>query len=131
MSLHTAWLLACLRRYLVPVLLMVYLAGKLLAALVAGDAPQPQIPPDGYVNHTPEVRVSWHGSRGRSSYRIQLVRDDGDFDEPLVDRVVRSRGHTFRDLEPDTGYRWRVIQEGDGRTSQVVSFRTARHLAAY
>ena len=126
MTLHQTWLLSCLRRYLVPLLLLLYLAGAMLGYLVAGDAPQPQIPPDGHVSHTRVVRLSWYRG-GSGPYRLQVIPEDGDFDTPLIDKTLRSAIHTLKDLQPGEAYRWRVIAEHSGRTSREASFSMARY----
>ena len=129
--LHRAWLLAGLRRYTVPVLLLAYLAAALLGALVFGDIPQPQIPPDGYEIHTPEVRLSWHGRGHRGTYRLEVIAEGGAFDSPLVSKELRSSMHSLNDLERGKTYYWRVIEEGSGRTSRVASFRLSPQRIRY
>jgi len=131
MSAPWPWILAGLRRTWLPVFLLLYLAGKLLAALVVGDAPQPQAPPQGYTAHTREVQLSWYGAGPRAPFRVQVIGDGGDFDAPLIERTVRSHGHALRDLEPDRVYRWRVVEESTGRTSRTAWFRTARYPVSF
>jgi len=122
-----AWYLAGLRRYGLPVLLLLALASHILGYLLFGDRPVPQSPPPGYEFTEWRVRLHWSLADLKAPFELQVVRADGDFDAPDLVKEVRSSAHHLTDLAPGTTYRWRVRHPASGYVSPESSFTTARY----
>jgi len=121
------WILAGLRRHAVPVLLMLSALLQMLGYLLFGDGLVAQIPPDGYIAQEERVRVSWSAGDHPAPFRVQLITEDGDFDDPLLDLEVRRSTTYLPLLEPGRTYRWRMLHRESGATSGVKRFSTAPH----
>ncbi|NOZ86685.1 MAG: hypothetical protein GXP49_10520 [Deltaproteobacteria bacterium] len=131
MSLTAKWIAAQVRRLAIPVLLIVYLTLKLVSALILGDAPEPQSPPDGYEVQTPEVRMVWHSTDWTSLFVVKIIEQGGDFDHPLLEKKTRSNSLSLPNLDRGRVYCWQVEALKSGRMSRTACFRLSPYRIVY
>jgi hypothetical protein len=66
-----------------------------------------------------QEHVSWHSVSGASGYHIQVVDGSG---KVVKNRTTSNTSYTFTNLNPNTGYSWRVqATSGTGTSSYATA----------
>jgi hypothetical protein len=108
-------------RYGLVAFLLLYVIYAVTAYVVIGDAPTPQVPPDGYRTLQPRVRLTWSPGDVEPPFEITVARD-GDFANPVHRSSTNSTSMNLPPLEPGKRYCWRI-----SGSAAVSCFETAPH----
>jgi hypothetical protein len=87
----------------------------------APSSAPPAAPPTAPVglSHQVQEHVSWHSVSGASGYHIQVVDGSG---KVVKNRTTSNTSYTFTNLNPNTGYSWRVqATSGTGTSSYATA----------
>jgi len=116
---------AWLRQYAVALALVMTLAGSLVAVNIWGSGPVAQQPPEGYTIERDRASLQWDKGTREAPVTLQVSVGSPDFDEMLVNKVVKGNGHTLRKLERGATYYWRLVQ--NGKAGPTASFKVSRY----
>jgi hypothetical protein len=114
--------------YGVPAFLLVVLLWKLLSSALFGDAPMPQIPPDGYVAYEDRVYLRWHPGNSKGGYDLEVFQVDGNSRRRILEKQVSTNEIKLPALDPGKKYCWRVAT---GWRAAESCFTTSRAYLRY
>jgi len=100
--------------YGVPALLFVTLAVKLVWAAIAGVAPGPTVPPDGYLAAEDQVHLYWRKGDHKGPFQIQVAKGTS-FDAPVFEKQTTATDLVLPRLAPGQRYCWRVLDDAGAR----------------
>ena len=118
-----------LRKYLVALLLIFGFLFSMGNLYVNGSGPVPQLPPRNLEVLRKTVQLHWNQGTREGDIRLQIAMDDATFADPMVDKTVRGKSYTMRDLMPGKIYYWRLVQ--NDAPSPASFFRTSPNNVAY
>jgi hypothetical protein len=108
--------------------LLAVLVYKVGGSLLHGDAPLPQIPPNGYVAYENRIYLRWFPGDHEGPFQVQVFDIERGFDEAVFNRQLTKNNVVLPVLEPGRKYCWRVLDSYDAHVS---CFKTSRSFMAY
>jgi hypothetical protein len=131
MNLSVIHLFSFLRRYGIPGFLVAFLVMEIVCGFVLDRVPVPEAPYVGYVSHSNRVFFQWRNNGLEPPFVMQLIDDDGVFDQPEIEKTVLGNSIVVPGLVSGTQWRWRVVHQKTNAISGEAHFSTAPYLVRY